>query len=523
MVKYDLFAVLLATFTIIATTTACMKKAPPTNSTPKEIALPDTNKPIELLPHIVKFQAEVESKRFTTANCAEYLNRNYQKVFHLDIEKVDLVALNNDANLTIKKIWEARLALRNKLKEFTLKGNVPLDCVDAVRHTFRAARFMEDYIGEMALKPAPFDENNKDPIFEGEFPKMMIAPGYKKFDIHSDLKSGDVILSRGAAFSSAAIARLGDIDTQFSHLSLVYIDPATDKKYTIEAHIEVGVVVAPFSKHLEQSNVRAALFRHPDGKLAHNAAKFMYDLVSKASATGRNIPYDFQFKLGDHSEIFCSEVITYGFYAASGGKFHVPMFESQFTPENRFFLDKLGIKEKQSFEPADIEVDPRFELITEWRDYSRMKDSRMKDAALTLIFEWMEREGYIMHPTAGSRLMRLTVWNARRWPIFRLPLKNKFPKNMTRDVFETIILLNKLAGKLYEHLERSDQSYLAKRNLSMSAKEMYVDLEKYREWDMQQYLNYRAWKRQFDPMMDVPGDETPPLPQFHMIFHPPNL
>ena len=31
---------------------------------------------------------------------------------------------------------------------------------------------------------------------------------------------------RGTGHNSAAIARIGDVDTQFSHVAIIYIDPA---------------------------------------------------------------------------------------------------------------------------------------------------------------------------------------------------------------------------------------------------------------------------------------------------------
>lgn len=53
--------------------------------------------------------------------------------------------------------------------------------------------------------------------------------------------SGDILVSRGGAATSALIARGNDFPGNFSHIALVHVDGATEQVSVIESHIESGV------------------------------------------------------------------------------------------------------------------------------------------------------------------------------------------------------------------------------------------------------------------------------------------
>ncbi|MGK5086108.1 YiiX/YebB-like N1pC/P60 family cysteine hydrolase [Bdellovibrionota bacterium FG-2] len=211
----------------------------------------------------------------------------------------DLSHLDAEATGIIRNLFRSRLELRRKLALFSVAGGATEECVNSMRNVLRAVRFAEDYVGEFQVKPRPFNEKNPAVAFAGAEPHTMVNSYYLPFDIETSVRSGDVLLSRGAAFTSAAIARIGDVDSQFSHAALVYIDPKTHEKYTIEAHIEIGVVVAPFRKYLKDGKVRSALFRFGDPELAHEAARIMYNKAKAAMDRGKNIPYDFSLEVKD--------------------------------------------------------------------------------------------------------------------------------------------------------------------------------------------------------------------------------
>ena len=86
----------------------------------------------------------------------------------------------------------------------------------------------------------------------------------------------------------------------------------------------------------------------------------------------------------EHSKLFCTEVVSYAFELASqelGRHEAVPMFNTRISMQNPYILDAFGIKSRSTFAPSDIEVDPRFELLAEWRDIARVRLMHHQQAA----------------------------------------------------------------------------------------------------------------------------------------------
>ncbi|MGK5090303.1 hypothetical protein WDW86_22380 [Bdellovibrionota bacterium FG-2] len=203
----------------------------------------------------------------------------------------------------------------------------------------------------------------------------------------------------------------------------------------------------------------------------------------------------------DHSSIFCSEVVATGFEAASGGKVLIPMFMSRVKPKNRSFVDRLGVTATQSYMPGDTEVDPRFELIAEWRDFSRMRTTRYKDAVLTKVYEWIETRNYAFDPTAFTAAASRVLWVLRHTPFVGLMLEEKFPPYMPRKTLETIGVLNDTVGPIEVKLQAQDEARIRATGFPMTAHDLYEELEHIREDD----------KRAYDA-----GGKT----IFHKLFHP---
>ncbi|MCK9911175.1 hypothetical protein MXD81_18640, partial [Microbacteriaceae bacterium K1510] len=92
-----------------------------------------------------------------------------------------------------------------------------------------------------------------------------------------DFRSGDLLLMRGMHHNSAAIARIGDVDSQFSHLAIIHTD-ADGKHWVVEALIEAGAVINPLSDTLQHGLGRCVLFRHRDPQLAARAAAVIHHI-----------------------------------------------------------------------------------------------------------------------------------------------------------------------------------------------------------------------------------------------------
>src|SRR6185436_14718280 len=70
------------------------------------------------------------------------------------------------------------------------------------------------------------------------------------------IHSGDILVSRGGAATSALIARGNDFPGNFSHVALVHVDEATKQVSVIESHIESGVGISPIEKYLADTKLR---------------------------------------------------------------------------------------------------------------------------------------------------------------------------------------------------------------------------------------------------------------------------
>jgi hypothetical protein len=275
--------------------------------------------------------------------------------------------------------------------------------------------------------------------------------------------------------------------------------------YTSEAHIEVGSLGEPIQTHIEQGNARTVVFRFKDRDIAKRAGAIMYKRVRGAQVKKKNIRYDFGMDYKDNKDLFCSEIIYDGFRQASNGELDVPVFKTKFNRGSIPFLQKLGIKVNQenvddfeTFGPGDIEFDPRFELIAEWRNPARMKDTRSKDLILTKLFEWMETKDYEFRPPGKIKRKAWFSWVMRRTPLIGLALKDKFPKYMTKDQLRLFLHLDEVAEVLNERIEFVQNDI----DRPLTPKEIFSILEQFREEDFARY------------------EDKPKKSRFHRYFHP---
>ncbi|MGH7495927.1 MAG: hypothetical protein ACREOO_26535 [bacterium] len=75
------------------------------------------------------------------------------------------------------------------------------------------------------------------------------------------IHSGDILVSRGGAPTSALIARGNDYPGNFSHIALVHVDEQTSLASIIEAHIERGVAMATLEEYLRDKKLRVMVLR----------------------------------------------------------------------------------------------------------------------------------------------------------------------------------------------------------------------------------------------------------------------
>jgi hypothetical protein len=446
------------------------------------------------------------------STCAADLNA-YTKRLALDPSRLP----RNHKDL-LESLWGAKLALRARLRELDEAGRNSPACVAAARRFFLAGRALEDYVGEQLVRPAPFDKKRPPLALTGGFPHLMLSP---KAGSRLELRSGDVLLSRGSAYTSAAIARVTDVPAQFSHNAILHID-ASGRKWIVQSLIENGAMAIPFEKYATTGHARVYVARHPDAALAASAAKKIFDLVTRATATRGNIPYDFKVNEADPSELFCTELIAYAFKLASRGQVKVPLYSSGINMRNRDFLDAVGISPRRAFMPGDLEVDSRFELIAEWRDYSQVGDIRRDDAILDKQFEWMERKDYVHAPQFTTSLLKHLVYNLRHGPLQGL-VDGFLPENMSRRTLGAVVSLFLASGPMGSMLKDEDKRALRAGRLPLSTAELKSRLEAFRAEDEKAFRESQEWERYGRMSGGDGGQPMTAQPQFHHYFRPRSL
>jgi hypothetical protein len=224
------------------------------------------------------------------------------------------------------------------------------------------------------------------------------------------IHSGDILLSRGGAPTSALIARGNDFPNTFSHAALAHVDAETGAAVAIEALLEAGSVVSSVSDYLESKKHRILVLRlrpdHPalagDPMLPHRAAESML-----ARVRARHIPYDFAMQWQDGAAAFCSEII-YHAYREQGVELWA-LKASMSAPGLVGWLADMGVREFTSLVPSDLEYDPQVEAVVEWRNGRALMDYRLDNAITDALLEEAERGtrlGYGWHALAGARLLK---------------------------------------------------------------------------------------------------------------------
>jgi len=151
----------------------------------------------------------------------------------------------------------------------------------------------------------------------------------------------------------------------------------------------------------------------------------------------------------------------------------------------------IGAPGGKTFSPGDLENDSRFTLLGDFRDLRLTRDSRQKDAVLTKVVEWMDRDRYKLQKTLDSR-MAAPIWLIRKtalWPLIQKMLKiEDFSKEVPPRMMRTLILVTNVGEILLEAAQNAEKEFEAKTGVPMTYKQLYDVLEKYRSADARVYL-----------------------------------
>jgi hypothetical protein len=202
--------------------------------------------------------------------------------------------------------------------------------------------------------------------------------------------SGDILVSRGGAPTSALIARASDYPGNFSHVAQLHVDEA-GRVSIVEAHIERGVAVATPEAYLADVKLRVMVLRpradlaalRADPLLPHRAATW-----ALAEARRRHIPYDFAMDASDPDRLFCSEVASAAYRHVGVALWPVPSRIS--TPGAARWLAGFGVGHLETQEPSDLELDPQLVVVAEWREAGVLFKDHLDNAVTDALLEHAE-------------------------------------------------------------------------------------------------------------------------------------
>jgi hypothetical protein len=289
-------------------------------------------------------------------------------------------ACNVQVNEYIEMIAEMRTVIKKRSRDWDMNSTAARNTLYRLLYGSRAAA--EEVILQVPEDTVPTLVSGKDE------PSQTPGAEVRKARLHS----GDILVSRGGAPTSALIARGNHYPGNFSHIAFVYVDPGTKLPFIVEAHIEQGVVVSTVEQYLEDKKLRVMLLRPradlpqliKDPMIPHKAAERAY-----TRAKAEHIPYDFEMNYKDHRKLFCSEVASAD-YEEYGIKLWTGISNIS-TPGLQRWLRAFGVRYFETQEPSDLEYDPQLTVVAEWRDQDTLKKGHYDNAATDVMLEGAEQ------------------------------------------------------------------------------------------------------------------------------------
>lgn len=266
--------------------------------------------------------------------------------------------------------------------------------------------------------------------------------------------SGDILVSRGGAPTSALIARGSDYPGSFSHVALVHVDEDGTFR-TIEAHIEIGVVVAGVEKYEGDPKLRVMLLRPrpealDDPAIPHHAAS-----AALADAESRHIPYDFAMDTSDPTRLFCSEVAS-THYADEGVQLWRGLTKMSGEGTARW-LSRFGVRNFETHGPSDLEHDPQLAVVAEWRDPETLFRAHVDDAVVDALLEGADEGDDVEYARARLPLARLA--KAFSWVRGLFGTAKPIPEGMSATVALRVEWLRERHGAMAEAVLEEAQRF----------------------------------------------------------------
>jgi hypothetical protein len=439
----------------------------------------------------------VQSSSYSLDTCGEILGSLQADLRQVRWDDYSNSDLKEHAVGISESFWQLRLAIHSKLDA------IGRDCTLQVRDVFFRLRDAEDYLTEFTDGAPVLHPENVD--FQKELMPIYQHAAYETSLIRPDLNqttlklhSGDVLLARGTSFVSAIISRMTDNRSGFSHSLIWYVNPQTQVENSVESYMDIGVNEFDSAYALKNENVRLTVLRPKDAALGARAAA-----VALQAAKAR-LPYDYKMDFQDSRALSCVEVITSSYAKASGGEMQLPLYSGNISVKSDRFLAKLSLQAGEIISPADLETDPRFELVSDWRDNRLIRDSRHKDAILSEMLRWVDVFHYQFKNTSQSIIAKYILRPARDtalWPLLQKLTGASINSAMPRQMLGVAVVMKQVGAELLTEVRNLDQEHIIKYGRPMTSAQLREAVEKYRYEDLRRYNDneYSAIHAMFNP------------------------
>ena len=454
-----------------------------------------------------KIKDQVDDGSINANNCHAIFTKQLSQLKEERLQEMSIQQKVEISKKVMQLTWQTRLALHKNL-------NTLSSCRTDLRKLFFRLRSIEDLA---ALQVYPEKQTSVPEL--GDMQKGLIPlvdndyfHGYlgKNGEIENgpvDFQSGDIMLTRGGSFFSAILSTITDHPNQLDHFVLVN-KTAAGELHTIESYAQTGGVSAfDMSYALKNENPRIVVIRPKDSALGKKASDIMYDAaVLGDHDKSRQIKYDYHMSFNDEKKMTCTAVTYWGYKKASNGRFLIPEERSSFSPKLKQVFEMTGMSSAPILSAQDAELDSRFDLVLEFRDYRLLEDSRFREAAAISFFKWMREDGYRVSPTLNSLAIDTVIYPLRRtklWPAVSKLTGANFPEDAPKGFVKTLSIMNDINDVLYKHIYEENKKFKASSGWSMTQDQMLASLEKYRQADLEKCTKYSA-----------------PAPDFHFMFSP---
>lgn len=402
--------------------------------------------------------------------CPVVLDAWYRKLEQIDPRDVDRADLQAHGAGLVQDVFEVQVGLHGLLQGLASRDALDRDCLVAIRRADLAARYLADYLLEVL---PPEDAHG-----------LWLTNPNAAFRGPEDIRAGDVLVTRATLISSAGIAHMGQVDSQFSHNVVVHVDDR-GRAWTVEALMELGGITQTLEEFLPDRIGRVVVLRYHEPEVAARAAALAWERVHR----GRPIRYDADFDYEDHEALFCSEVPRWVFGSLADPAAEVPFdlaLTRLDTTGNPQLYEALGIPGELVSAPSDVLYDPRFELLAEWRDPSMLRSMRWDDAVVESAMRWMSDQGYVLDAGKAERRLVSTALVVRRIPLIGLALKARLHPHGDKEFLVSSLALQNAAlavlGELGARLEGREAGLVSYERLRAELEAIRVaDLERWRQ------------------------------------------